>query len=172
MANRGGKFEISVLQEIPDGSVIVVSMGLANHMGTMVMAIPADVAARDGGEEATAARHLKPGIPRVKGYPVSRFLASPYALILGTEVSRRDLIRYVTNKLGGVHFDSTRNKKADAKLELLDKLMATKITAGGKEPINLIYVELLSIMEFLSGSGDAARFRDTFARVAEPRQAS
>jgi len=85
---------------------------------------------------------------------LSKFRNDTCIIIKGIEMSREDLIIYITNTLGGKHLDWQRefkkqSKKA-AKFEALDSVLKTMETAN-KEPI---YYELLSIGQALASSRD------------------
>ena len=76
------------------------------------------------------------------------------------------MIRYVTNKLGGAHFDPDRSRQGDERLALLDYDVAVvepQRTAG----ITHVYAEVLSVAQALAESADAARFRTVF-EASEP----
>jgi hypothetical protein len=62
-------------------------------------------------------------------------------------VSRRHLIQYISNKMGGVHWDSIRtgSKPKDAAFAALD-LLSGSANLAGKDPV---YFELLAIGQSL-----------------------
>jgi hypothetical protein len=165
----GGQLQMGVLRDVPAGSGIGVVPGYGQQYGLMLAVIPPDVMATAAatGQDAVAA-NLKPGRRHVVGQPISKFLGSSFALILGTEVTRRDVIRYVANKLGGAHFDPSRNRKGDDRVELLDIFAKTRLEIAGQRPFNAVYVELLSIAEYLAESSDAARIREAFRKTPSP----
>ncbi len=70
-------------------------------------------------------------------------------------ITKEEVIKYVSNKLGGVHFDSDRNteKPLEIKYEHLDKL-AVSLEIGGK---NCIYFEILSIGQAIVKSEDVKK---------------
>jgi hypothetical protein len=160
------QIKLQVIEDVPAGSVVAFGPGFPQHLGLILVAIPPEaVANRD--RDQVVAQHVRPGRRHVRALPVAQFLASPFALITGVEVSRRDVIKYVANKLGGVHFDPSRRPQ-DAKLHLLDQRLAA-LMVHGTQPFNVIYVELLSIIQFVAESGDAARYRDVFSRIKPPQ---
>jgi hypothetical protein len=161
------KVEVKVLEDIPPGSVIAVAPGYPQHLGVILLAIPPDALAREASQEDALKRYLRPGGRHIRALPVSGFLASPFALITGVEVSRRDVIAFVANKLGGVHFDPRRGPEEE-RLALLDRDLPS-IFAAGIEPTSAVYIELLSIAQFVAESSDAARYRDEFRRQALQR---
>jgi len=83
------------------------------------------------------------------------FIESPCMIAKGTAVTRRDLIRYVANKLGGAHTDKRRDtaRPLDAIFKLLDEIFQTTQVAGK----NAIYYELLSIGQSMIRSEDINR---------------
>jgi hypothetical protein len=90
--------------------------------------------------------------PHMTTFGLSGFLRSPAIVIRGTVLSRRDIIIYVSNKLGGSHLDPTR-ADADARFALLDEGLDQIIAANKRAP----YYELLSIGHAVLRSRDAAR---------------
>jgi len=165
----GGQLQMGILRDIPKGSGIGVAPGYGQQHGVILAAIPPDVmaAAAATGQDAVTA-NLKPGRRHVVGQPISEFLDSSFALILGIEITRRDVIKYVANKLGGAHFDPSRNRRGDNRLKLLDSFARTRLEIAGKRPFNAVYVELLSIAEYLAESSDASRFREAFRKTPRP----
>ena len=83
---------------------------------------------------------------------LTAFMSAPCLVVWGVQVSRRALVKYVANKLGGVHFDPTRGTTDEDELfKVLDQV---------KEPtdMNAIYYELLSIGQALLTSRDVVTF--------------
>jgi hypothetical protein len=71
-------------------------------------------------------------------------------------VRRHLVIKYVANKLGGIHLDPKRDLKKDEEVgfSLLDQIADTYQVAGKQA----IYFELLSIGQSISASPDVDRF--------------
>ena len=90
-----------------------------------------------------------------KEFPLSRFLSSPAVVIDGMPVSREEIILYVANKLGGAHFDPSRNteKAKEKKFALLDSHRSSLRISE----TNAVFFELLSIGQALLGSKDVDR---------------
>ena len=151
----------------PIGSVLAVAGAYGQRFGMIVVMIPPDKVPSNQATSVVTSMHLKPGRRWAIGRPVSAFLSSQFALILGQVLTRQDVIQYVANKLGGAHFDAGRTRKGDERLEYLDKLSGLVVSANAR-PLNFVYVELQSIAEWISESGDAARFRDVFQKIKEP----
>lgn len=93
-----------------------------------------------------------------KSYPVKLgvFLRQPSFVVDGVLIYRDEVIKYVSNKLGGAHYDDSRNTgaKGEAPLEgkyaLLDKVRSGTNVAEK----NAIYYELLSIGQRVVNSRD------------------
>lgn len=83
--------------------------------------------------------------------PMSKWLSSPCMLVRGTRVTRSDVIRYMANKLGGVHLDHRRNEQKDRAYLALD---AAKTL--GSLGLDSRYVEFLSITQQLLASPGVA----------------
>jgi hypothetical protein len=94
------------------------------------------------------------GEPPRRVFHISEFLASPGVVFRGEFVSRRHVIKYVANKLGGDHFDPMR-KKDERAYQILDNAM----NAAQILDKRLVYFELLSIGQALAQSGDAKKLR-------------
>jgi hypothetical protein len=88
------------------------------------------------------------GVPPQREQVISNWLSSPCMKIGSTSVTRRDVIKYVANKLGGVHLDSSRNSKSDLGYIALDT------ARNGVRIANLdsVYAELTAIGQHFSQS--------------------
>jgi len=97
--------------------------------------------------------------PRVHtaSYKLADFIESPCIIVEGIIITRRELVKYVANKLGGAHIDQRRDisKPQERKFVYLDKIRETMQVAG--KPA--IYYELLSIGQSLVRSDDIKRLR-------------
>lgn len=86
-----------------------------------------------------------------------RFVDDICIVITGIEVSRRDLIIYIANTLGGKHMDWGREFKQQqqrrAKFEALDSVFMTMETAKK----NSVYFELLAIGQAMAKSRDIGK---------------
>jgi hypothetical protein len=102
-------------------------------------------------------RYERGGPPR-RLYRVSEFLASPGVVFQGEQVSRRHVIKYVANKLGGDHFDPARTKDEHA-YKILDNAMNDAQVLDKR----LVYFELLSIGQAIAQSPDAEKLRGLIA---------
>jgi hypothetical protein len=172
---RGGKIELKNPVDIPPDSLLVMLMHHEQDDGGPVLAaLPPDYITSKIAAEPNqmVIDELRDRIGKrvARGLPLSAYLRSTAALIAGEPITRQDVIQYVANKLGGAHFDTGRDGKADARYKLLDKRPATYVPQHGL-PVPYVYAELLSIIEALVESGDAARFRDVYAKAAKTHAA-
>ncbi len=89
-------------------------------------------------------------------FSLSEFSKSLCLVVEGTPVSRSELIKYVTNKLGGAHFDPKRDSKdpLEKKFLLLDSIRQTMQLSG----TNAVLFELLSIGQSIIMSQDIVNF--------------
>ena len=100
------------------------------------------------------------------GFSLSEFKDSCAVYVSGRKVTRKQLVQYIANKKGGAHLDHTRRKDEEAYLSL-DNALVNPILFGGRPAQNgkpavpgksAIYLELLSIGQFLTQSPDTKRF--------------
>ena len=79
--------------------------------------------------------------PEQKTAVLSNWLSSTCLIVNGVSVSRRDVVKYVANKLGGVHVDPSRNSKGDQGYIALDE------ARNGVRVLDLdsVYAELTAI---------------------------
>ena len=109
--------------------------------------------------EALSAEQMKAralsGFPETT-VPLVDFVAAPCLIVQGVKVSRRVLIKFVANKLGGAHHDAKRNEKVEGSLfRLLDAVIQERIKIANKDAV---YFELLSIGQALVRSPDIQGF--------------
>jgi hypothetical protein len=90
--------------------------------------------------------------------PLQRFLSSPCIVSRGIFASRRQIIRYVANKLGGVHYDRKRIDKDAKAFQMLDSLTVVKGSILFAGVHGSIYWEFLSIGQDFVDSEDAKQF--------------
>ena len=84
---------------------------------------------------------------------LNKFLESPCFIYEGNVINRRQLIQYITNKLGGVHIDADRDSD-EQEFEFLDAI-SNSCRVIDKDAI---YYELLSLGQSLLRSRDIAKF--------------
>lgn len=87
---------------------------------------------------------------------LKEYLDSTCMVIKGVKISRRALIKYIANKLGGTHIDFHRNPsiEEDKKFIALDAI-PDRLEVGEKK---VVYLELLGIGQCIARSSDAERF--------------
>lgn len=90
--------------------------------------------------------------PPTPVFPLSQFNASPGLVVRGEAITRREVVKYVANKLGGAHFDDRRTERAHI---LLDEVLSSMTVSDKRAP----YFELLSIGQAVVASADVARLR-------------
>ena len=61
-----------------------------------------------------------------------------------------------------------RKRRGDDRLALLDRFATTYLEITDQRPLNAVYIELLSIAEYLAESSDASRFRLAFQKRHVP----
>jgi hypothetical protein len=133
----------------------------AHHNGYALFVVPkADAEAE--GYEAAAKRIsslLNPG--QYKEFTLREFCDSPVVISGSASVSRLGMMRYVANKLGGVHWDSTRGDWTDP-VGSRHRLLDEGHLIVGRLPAPLY--EIISIAQAVASSDDTMRF---IARVNE-----
>jgi hypothetical protein len=99
-------------------------------------------------------------------FSLSDFKESCAVYAAGKKITRKQLIQYIANKKGGAHLDHKRRKDEEAYI-VLDKTLENSMKIGGRPPQhgllavpgkNPIYLESLSIGQFLTNSPDTKRF--------------
>jgi hypothetical protein len=90
-----------------------------------------------------------------RDFSLRGFVEGTCLVVEGTQISRHTLVKYISNKLGGVHLDTARDltKDEERKFSLLDKVRAERGTAN--KPA--IYYEYLSVGQALVKSLDIER---------------
>jgi hypothetical protein len=149
------------------GDLCFAVLGYSRGFGPIAVAIPKAKVPKifaDPNKEAERSFHAALGQRTTRSMSVGALLRSPALLVSGTLLSRDDVIAYVANKRGGVHFDAKRGGARGPALALMDQELASYMVAG-KPAITLVFMELLSIAEALIESNDARRFCEEYARV-------
>ena len=101
-------------------------------------------------QEIQAQVKLGPPIPVDMSF--QQFVEGACIVVEGTPISRRNLVKYVANKLGDAHYDPKRDKRWQ---RLLDQAQQFSIT-----DMNAIYHEMLSIAQVIASSPDTARLKE------------
>jgi len=83
---------------------------------------------------------------KVSEVPIHILLDTPCIIVNGVLITKKELIKYIANKCGGVHFDNSREEK---EYKELDKILNIQIAE-----LDSIYFEFLSIIKFLLTSPD------------------
>lgn len=96
-------------------------------------------------------------------YKMTEYLRSVSFIVKGSRISRREVIKYVANKLGGTHFDISRNRKGDDTFILLDQIRKT-YTIAERPAVNL---ELLAIGQSVVKAPDTKIFLEKAAAALE-----
>ncbi|MCH8877101.1 MAG: hypothetical protein IIA89_09830 [Chloroflexi bacterium] len=90
-------------------------------------------------------------------FPLLEFVDDASVVVGGVEIRRRQVVKYVSNRLGGAHLDRRRGTTKDGMIyDLLDKV-ADKYMLLEK---SAIYFELLSIGQALVNSSDLTKFEE------------
>lgn len=135
----------------------------AHHTGYALLVVPKSEAEVEGHEDAAKrlSSLLKPGVERE--FLLTEFCTSAAVISGSAGVSRLGIVRYVANKLGGVHWDNRRGAWSDpvgSRHRLLDEghLVVGRLPAA-------LY-ELLSISQCLATSEDTSRFIEKVVEIA------
>jgi hypothetical protein len=91
-----------------------------------------------------------------KEYYLSEYLKSICMVVRGIKIGRRQLIKYVANKLGGTHIDFQRDPSSEEGQQYiaLDSI-PNNIEVGEKRAL---YLELLSIGQCIANAADTIKF--------------
>jgi len=105
---------------------------------------------------------IKPPIIPAITVPLNKFKNSTCIQIKHIKFNNQELINYVCNKLGGVHYDDRRkNSKTESKYKYLDYLLEDqtriKINLLGLDPVHF---QFLSIGQIINRSSDIRIFID------------
>lgn len=141
----------------------------AHHQGYVLLVVPAEEAKTEGHEQVSkrVAKLIKQ--PTVRGFLLAEFLHSPSVISGEARVSRLQVVRYVANKLGGVHWDNKRGEWTDpigSRQRLLDEnhMIVGRLTGP-------LY-EVLSIAQAISTSSDTTRLIERVGEIAPEEEQS
>lgn len=141
----------------------------AQHTGYILLAIPKEeVDAANAEAQVQKIRSLL-SLPKRKVFIIDDFCSSPSVICGNDAVSRSGIIRYVANKLGGVHWDNARGAWTDpvaGRQRLLDEnhMMVGRLSAPLYEAVSIAYD--------LSTSNDAKRLCQQINEIAPEPQLS
>ena len=86
---------------------------------------------------------------------INKFCKAIAFIIDGTQITKDELIKYVCNKLGGVHYDTKRNDKfLDKKYKLLDGINKSMAV----QSLNPVYSSIQGIGQDIVNSPDLEEF--------------
>ncbi len=88
---------------------------------------------------------------------LDEYMASTCIVVDGTAVSRRHVVKFVANRLGGAHFDPRGKKSRKREEEEEERLFDLMDRAVHVVRLPLVYYELLSIGQSLVNSEDIKR---------------
>lgn len=157
-----------VLTEDELKSMQFYQAGGAKHKGVELQAVT--FTARIPSEQEMKASFDRTRGAIGKSYPekLGIFLKQTSIAIDGVLINREEVIKYVANKLGGAHYDSSRVQPAglnqvslEGKYALLDKVRAGVFMADK----NAVYYELLSIGQRLVNSRDVSHLRKQLRNI-------
>lgn len=102
--------------------------------------------------EVSPGGHYADGEDPRRPMPLTRFVDGPTLVAGGVTIKRRELIQYVANKIGGLHYDESR-KGTDTAFKALDSLPQQIVwnAAGG---FDLRYYEMLAVGQLVVTSPD------------------
>jgi len=141
----------TVLQTVLKERIIFAAAGGARYKGMELRGI---LMTNYAMSESEIKQHNTDGLPE-EVFGLRAFIEAPCIVIKGHEVSRRVLIKFVTNKLGGAHFDPKRGKDSKESLFPLLDCASKEIMLADK---NAVYFELLSAGQAIVSSNDIIQF--------------
>jgi hypothetical protein len=88
-----------------------------------------------------------------------KFLKQTCLVLSDTGINREEVIKYVSNKIGGAHYDNSRHEAKDLekKYILMDAVHKGSIRSTAMDK-NVVYYELLSTGQYLINSPDIQQF--------------
>jgi hypothetical protein len=158
----------AMLAEIPSRYIHYAYAGGADtegpqHTGYVLLVVPKEEVEVDG-QDAVLSRINKKFAPgQEREFTLSEFCESPSVVSGSAAVSRLGVVRYVANKLGGVHWDNSRGAWSDpvgGRHRLLDEghLIVGRLSGA-------LY-EVLSIAEAVARSPDIIALSEKIRTVA------
>lgn len=151
----------AIYKAVPEEELLAYSYwqcGGAKHKGTWVMASGMKNSAMSPEEIKANYGRTKSVIGKSFPVKLASYLKQTSFVVQGTKIPRSTVIKYVCNKLGGTHYDTSRdhgNDEIEAQFSLLDKVKSQIVVADK----NAIYFELLSIGQRISNSRDVRQLR-------------
>lgn len=108
------------------------------------------------------AKRLGEGPVPNKKFQLLEFIEDASVIVEGELVKRRQLIKFVANKLGGAHFDPSRSRRKEDRLFGLLEQVASSVELLEKPAI---YFEMLSIGQSISQAEDISRLVDRIGEI-------
>lgn len=145
-----------------DPSIVFYQSGGAKYKGMEIQFLKQ--LNRALGPEEIKANYEREKLSIGKNYPVklSLFMKQISFIINGVKINREEVVKYIANKRGGAHFDSSRKidsagskGELEKKYTLLDNIHKSTSVADK----NAVYYELLNIGQRLIASQDVERIR-------------
>jgi len=142
------------IEDLDSSRITLAQAGGASYHGMKIFALAS-------GRYALSPEHIKKRAQKdphalEKEFYLSDYLESTCMVIKGIRISRKCLIKYVANKLGGTHIDFRRDPSSDAHRQYiaLDSVPNNLEVAEKKA----MYYELLSIGQCIAKTADTERF--------------
>ncbi len=96
---------------------------------------------------------MSSGKPSERAFSLSEFLGSTAGIAKGQKVTRRDIIKYISNVKGGVHLGGSQHEAEKTLIARLEKF-ERKIIMHNSDGI---LIELVAIAQAVAGSNDAQK---------------
>jgi len=96
---------------------------------------------------------------------LTEFLDSTGAYVDGLQITRREIIDFVANAMGGAHYDPESGRSNKAARGLLKPL---HVRWRGSSDVHAPWIEVMSIGQSVAWSTDAMRFSVEFERISPP----
>lgn len=158
MAPEISKYEA----ELNDPSIVFYQAGGANYRGMQVQFAKQMNRALSPDEIKESYEKQKNLIGQSYPAKLSKFMKQISFIINGVRINREEVVKYIANKRGGAHYDSSRRTEKhgskgelEKKFTLLDGIHDGSVMADK----NAVYYELLSIGQRLISSYDVQRIR-------------
>jgi hypothetical protein len=146
-----GELRISSPTFTADGSDVVFAQSAgARRGGTQVQDVAVYNRALSPDEVRDRFEKVKEAGPVTQELLLSNWLSSKCMVVNGIPVTRRDVVLFVAHKLGGVHFDTSRDAKNHPGYTALDNARELVRTAD----LDAAYAELAAIAQQLVSSRD------------------
>jgi hypothetical protein len=112
------------------------------------------------------AKLMKPGLPK-RSFGLAEFCASPSAVSGESDISRLHVVRYVADKLGGVHWDHER-KEWSHQQGSRDRFLDENHTYQGGLPC--VFYEVVAIAQAVTNATDIDKLVERIGQLAPEPQ--